>query len=151
MVPPDEENVVPPADEAVETDVVPPFFEENVEPPADGEAVEFEEGLIEEFSDPDYDQPEETDADDSEEDVFFKLTERLDIGADGEENQDRAGGDDGTEYEDSDDLRSIHSDPEEGDSSNRNDVWFNPANDMQDPKFRIGKHLIQLRTCLFMS
>lgn len=176
-------DVVPPADETLETDVVPPFFEdlgghpdaqnvepnavpppveetvdtpdaENVEPdvvsPAGGE-YEFEEGMVEEFSDPDYDQPEDAAADDSEEDVFFKLTERLDIGVDGDENQDKAGGDDGTDYEDSDDLRSIHSDPEEGDSSTRNDLWFNPANDMQDPKFQIGKHLIQLRTCLFLQ
>lgn len=125
-----EEHVMPPI---AQPNVEPPTPQLNVKPPIqqsdrsdvppiDGD-YDMEEGPLEEFSDPEYEQEEDVAADYSDEDVFFKLTEPLDIGDENlmVENQGNAGGEDGneTDYDDSHDLRSITSEFEEGGSSLR--------------------------------
>lgn len=74
-----------------------------------------EKGMLEDFTDPEYKKDKEQNQD-QDVNTFLKLIEGFDAGVDNRCNQERAKAghdeDDGTDYGDSDDLRSIQIDKE---------------------------------------
>lgn len=121
----------------------------------DGVDADVDDGLLENFTDPDYEQNEEEHGDNDDDNTFFRLSEGFYIGGDTgnvQDNEESEGSDAGTDYLDSDDLRSLPSDEEDGGTSIRyKESWFNPATDMEDPKFKIGNHLKAFEICVSIN
>lgn len=81
--------------------------------------------------------------------THFRLSEGFDIGVKGEQEGEAAAEEEaGTDYEDSNELRSLPSDTEaEGSSArSKNVCWFNPATNMDDPQFKLGNAFVLFNT-----
>lgn len=112
----------------------------------------YEKGILEECNDSENEQEESITRNDNDENKDFRLSDGFDIGTDCVKDEQEGEAipkeESRTDYEDSDELRSLPNDNEvEGSSTRRmNECWFNPTIDMDNPKFKTSNTFVMIHT-----